>query len=175
MNWVYYDYMGTMNPVCKDVGRIIRIVPNYPAVQGTYSQINEIETDEGRFGCDMKFSIVRIGGFCSFDPIRDPNAAINFISLDGIKHGDTVDLHANNVLMVDGSSLSPITTDPRVLCIIHRAHDELPMEPTEEQFKEFCRHIPDKEEAIEYLKRKDAYKDCIPWSAVKYIFNKERN
>ena len=165
--------MGTMSPVCVDAGRIIRIVPNYPAAQCTYSRISEIETDEGRFGCDMKFSIVRIGGFCSFTPIGNPDAAINFINLDGIRHGDSVDLHANEVLMIDEHSLSPITTDPRVLYIMHRAHDELPMEPTEEQFKEFCRHIPDREEAIEYLKRKDAYKDCIPWSAVKYIFNKE--
>ena len=172
MKWVYYDYMGNMNPVCKDVGTIKRIIPN-PGEQYTYSKILEIETDEGMFGCDTKFDIVRLGGFCTFELIGDTDAEIHFINLDGIRHGEIINLRPNDSLIHKGRSLTPITTDPRVLCIMHRAHDDLPLNPTEDQLKTFCEHIPDREESIDYLKRKGAKMDCIPMMAVEYNLRKE--
>ena len=172
MKWVYYDYMGTMNPVCEDVGRIKRIIPN-PGEQYTYSNILEIETDEGTFGCDTKFDIVRFGGFCVFEQNGNLRLPLNHIRLDGIRHGNTVTVNQNDVFMLGDRSLTPITTDPRVLCIMHRAHDELPLEPTKEQFKTFCRHIPDREEAIDYLTRKRAQMDCRPMETVIRLLSQE--
>ncbi|MBR3506176.1 MAG: hypothetical protein IKO02_03915 [Lentisphaeria bacterium] len=173
MEWVYYDYMGDMNPVCKDVGTIKRIIPNYPGVQYTYSNILEIETDKGRFSCDTKFDIVRLGGFCIFELNGDLSQPLKFIKLDEIKHGDIVELHQNDVLQIGGYSLTPITTDPRVLCIMHRAHDDLPLNPTKAQFNKFCKHIPDMEEAIDYLTRKRAQMDCRPMAEVSRLLSEE--
>ena len=172
MKWDYYDYMRNMNPVCKDVGTIKRIIPN-PGEQYTYSKILEIETDEGTFGCDMKFDIVRLGGFCVFERNGDLRLPLNHIRLDGIRHGDMVTVNQNDVLTLGKMSLTPITTDPRVLCIMHRAHDDLPLEPTKAQFKKFCKHIPDMEEAIDYLTRKRAQMDCRSMETVMQLLSRE--
>ena len=173
MEWIYYDYMGSMNPVCRDVGTILKIIPNYPGVQYTNSKILEIETEAGVFGCDTKYDIVRLGGFCIFELIGEPDAGISFVDLDGIRHGGIVNLRKNDVFMLGSCSLTPITTDPRILCIMHRAHDDLPLEPTKAQFKRFCEYIPDWEEAFDYLARKRAQTDCRPMETVKRLLIQE--
>ena len=173
MKGVYVDYMGRFNPVFEDVGNILKIIPNYPAAPYTYSHVLEIETDEGVFGCDTKFDIVRLGGFCQFERNGDMRLPIEYIKLD-VRHGDTVTVNQNEVLMLDGVTLEPITTDPRILCILHRAHNDLPAEPTEEQFKIFCARIPTKQEAVEYLKARGAQMECLPWSAITAKLEQER-
>jgi hypothetical protein len=174
MKWVFVDYMGRFNPVCEDVGKILKIKPNYPAAPYTYSHVLEIETDEGVFGCDTKFDIVRLGGFCLFEQNGEMRLPLKYVKLDRIKHGDTVTLNQNDVLMLGNETLTPITTDPRVLCIMHRAHNDLPAEPTEEQFKQFCERIPTKKEAVEYLKARGAQMECLPWSAITAKLEQER-
>ena len=170
MKWVYYDYMGIYNPVCEDAGEILKIIPNIPTAPYTNSNISEIETDVGAFGCDTKFDIVRVGGFCLFGLINAPDDGLIFRDLAGIKHGDTVKLEKNVVLMYGANTLVPITTDPRILCIMHRAHglkdDALP---------EFCKRIPTRDEAVAYLRAIGAQMECLPMVAVKDILNKERN
>lgn len=175
MKWVFVDYMGRFNPVCEDVGKILKIKPNYPAAPYTYSHVLEIETDKGVFGCDTKFDIVRLGGFCLFEQNGEMRLPLKYVKLDRIKHGDTVQLNQNDVPMLGPFTLTPITTDPRVLCIMHRAHNDLPAEPTEEQFKQFCERIPTKKEAVEYLKARGAQMECLPWSAITAKLEKERN
>jgi len=170
MKWVYYDYMGKSNPVCKDVGEILRIVPNLPAVQYTYSNILEIETDSGLFSCDTKYKIMLYGGYCVFEPIRGENVEPEFIDLTGIRQGDIVDVKPNEVYQIKSSFLTPITTDPRVLCIMHRSHAL-----KGEALQEFCKHIPTRDEAVAYLRSINAQTDCLPWCAVVQKINNERD
>ena len=169
MKWVYYDYMGNYNPVCEDAGEILKIIPNTPPAPYTNSNISEIETPVGAFGCDTKFDIVRVGGFCLFGLINDPDKNLIFVDIVGVKHGQTVRVTKNDVLMYGENTLTPITTDPRILCIMHRAHglkdDALP---------EFCKRIPTRDEAVAYLRSIGAQMECLPMVAVKDILNKER-
>lgn len=169
MKWVYYDYMGNLNPVCEDAGKILNIVPNLPAAPYTYSNILEIDTDGGRFGCDTKFPSVKYGGFTAFFPIRADNAKkLELVNLAGIRHGDTVDVKPNCVYFLGSSGLSPITTDPRVLFIMHRAHGLKP-----DDLPDFCKRIPTKAEAIAYLRSIHAQMECLPMSAVEQQLNEK--
>lgn len=171
MKWVYYDYMGKMNPVCEDAGKILRIVPNFPKVQGTFSNIQEIETDVGRFGCDTRYSTLLYGGYCFFEPIHGDGEQTEFVDLTGIKHGETVDVKTRGLYLIDGFGLMPITTDPRILCIMHRAHDL--NNPTEKELFDFCKHIPDRKEAVAYLRSIHAETDCLPECAIQQKLNSE--
>ena len=174
MKWVYYDYMGKDNPVCEDVGEIQRIFPNLPAAPYTYSRITEIETDVGLFGCDTKYKIMLYGGYCFFEPIRGKNGKTKqkTIDLAGIKHGEEVDLDMEALYLMNGAGLTPITTDPRILCIMHRAHG---LNDPEKQLPELCKRIPTRDEAVAYLRAIGAQMECLPECAVKQKLNNERN
>ena len=161
MKCVYRERMGRYNPVCENVGGILRIIPNYPAAQETYSNILEIETDEFVFGCDTKFKIVKYGGFCFFHPHGDLKEKTKFVQMQTID-GNIVDIKPRTVYLAGHVAFEPITTDPRVLCIMHRAHNELPINPTEAQIKAFCAHIPTLDEATAYLKKIGALTACVP-------------
>ncbi len=161
--WKYYERMERQNPVCEDAGAILRIIPNFPPVQYTYSHILEIETEDGRFACDTKYPFVKYGGYCAFCPLgENPKEPDEFVQLRGIKDGETVDVRPGRAYLIGSDFLNPITTDPRILCIMHRAHHKLGAHPTEKQILEFCKHIPDRKEAVAYLKTIHAQMTCLP-------------
>ncbi len=160
MKCVYRERMGMFNPICENVGEIRKIIPNYPAAQETYSHINEIETDEFVFGCDTKYRFVKHGGFCRFHPLDRKEAKTKFVQMPTID-GGIIDVKPHTLYLDGHDAFTPITTDPRVLCIMHRAND-LPLHPTEAQIKAFCAHIPTWDEATAYLKKIGALMDCVP-------------
>ena len=167
MKGYYKEGMGWYNPVIRDVGKILKIIPNYPAAQETYSNVLEIETDGGLFSVDMKYPILKAGGFCVFEPLEkdadyeNDDIEYQFVSVYP-EDGDEIDVKPNVAYLYGGDThLIPITTDPRILCIMHRAH-ELPANPTEAQIKAFCKHIPTLDEATAYLKKIGALTDCVP-------------
>ena len=110
-------------------------------------------------------------GFCAFEPI-DPKIHDENYDWDTYntvfksifpKDGDEIDVKPH-IVYLDGyrNALEPITTDPRVLCIMHRAERDLPYDPKEAQIKAFCEHIPTWDEATAYLKKIGAKTDCVP-------------
>ena len=175
MKCVYREDMGWLNPICENVGEIRRIIPNYPVMRDTYSHILEIETDEFPFWCDTKYLFIKYGGYCKFHPHGDLNKEPKFNHLYSLKDGDTIEVKPRHVYFNRQEHLNPITTDPRVLCIMHRAHLELPYDPTEAQIKAFCAHIPTWDEATEYLKRIGALMTCVPEEEMYQNMKKEEH
>ena len=160
MKCVYRKRMGDFNPVCENVGVIRKIIPNYPPMRDTFSNILKIETEEFPFWCDTKYFYVKNGGYCKFHPQRDSNEETKFINLYGLHDGDTIDVKPNAVYFNRQEYMSPITTDPRVLCIMHKSND-LTLHPTEAQLIALCEHIPTWDEATAYLKKIGALMDCV--------------
>ena len=169
--WKFYDYMENNNPVCEDVGKILKIVPNLEKNQETLCDIGEIETEDGLFGVDTRFLIVRVGGYSAFVPLNgDPNKTTKFVQISDAKEI----VWKPNMAYLNGESIcSPITTDPRILYIMHKAND-LPRNDND-ALEAFCRHIPTKKEATDYLRKIGATTDCLPMIAIQRILKKEKN
>jgi hypothetical protein len=171
--WKYYDYMENLNPVCEDVGKILKIVPNLVKNQETLSNIGEIETEDGSFFVDTRFLLIRIGGFCTFQAYsKNDKRPAKEIQITTVKEFPSKP--DPNIVYLDGDGFcKPITTDPRVLYIMHKAND-LPMNDAD-ALEAFCRHIPTKREATDYLRKIGATTDCLPMIAIQRILKNENN
>ena len=173
--WLYYDYMGTYNPVCVDIGNISSIVPNIPWAPYTYHLVNGIVADGVFFGCGTKPSIIRIGGFTFCRPCPDnlDSQTVFKTFPQDIRHEDPVVMKPEiSYYSKDRTFFSPICCDPRVLYIMHRAM-ELPTNITKERFNHFFKEIPSREKALAYLIRNNLNFDPIPFEAVQAKLQQE--
>ena len=147
--------------VCEDAGVIQKIIPN-PGYQYTYSNILEIIADGIRCACDTKYAIVK-RGFCTFDPlpkdVDKPDRETIFEEIRGIRDGAIFDVDPEIAYLIDKEFVDTITTDPRILYIMHRAHlEEIP--GRQDAIDTAFAKIPSREEALLYLRRIGA---CLEW------------
>lgn len=189
--WVYYDYMGTYNPVCEDAGEITCVHPNWPMAPYSHGLIDYIVADGVRFGGDMKRDVFETGCILPFEAFSERPGEIVFLPFpSGLRHGDampppypdpyTVYLTSND------EPMTPICTDPRVLYIAHRGY-ELVGKMVEEEYeadragkmveegrhddlvRRWCEDIPTRQRAWRWLVDNRKKADCIPYDCMQRI------
>lgn len=165
MKWIYRKIEDYHLPkhylVCEDAGEIQEIIPNYPAAQYTYSNISEIVADGIRCSCDTKYSILERSGYCDFQPLRSDIEKVDFVDLAGIRDGTIFEVNPEKTYMIGSNFIYPISIDPRVLYILHRAHLEDIRHP--EAVKAAFARIPTREEAQRYLRQIGANTEWNPY------------
>ena len=150
--------------VCEDAGEIQKIIPN-PGIQYTCSSILEIVADGIRCGCDTKYAIVK-RGFCSFDPLPEdadnPDRETIFEDIRGIRDGTIFNVNPEIAYLIGERFVYTITTDPRILYIMHRAYLER-IPGNQEAIDAAFAKIPSREDALQYLRRIGA---CLEWKPI---------
>ncbi len=176
--WIFYDYMGSYNPVCEDVGEITGIKPNWPQAQYSYGLIDTITADGIMYGCDVKRAVLEIGGICPlypYDPKRKVGKEERRLP-DGIRHGDAMET-GPGIMWVDGkgSILTHICIDPRVLYIAHRGWQLLDKEdgPTDADIRRWQADMPTRQTALHWLLENKKKIDCIPFDCMLRIIQKQ--
>ena len=147
--------------VCEDAGVIQKIRPN-PGYQYTYSNILEIIADGVRCGCDNKYSIVAELGYCTFHPLRKDVENVQWEDIGGIEDGTIFEVVPEKSYLNGHEYVSPITTDPRILYIHHRAH--LEKIHGQRAINAAFKKIPSREEALQYLREVGG---CTVWKPMR--------
>lgn len=140
MKWLVYSFMDNYNPVCTDAGElIIRVNPDGSPF---------FVADGIAFAPYEKQSILEFG-FTGFSP---------FLDVDGSEIGYDYKkplLDKNGQLVSIDNEKNPITTDPRVLMIMHHYHHHGLKAMTK---------VPTRLEAVNYLIKENALYPLIPLS-----------
>lgn len=147
--------------VCEDAGEIQKIIAN-PGYQYTYSNILEVIADGVRCGCDNKYSIVAELGYCTFHPLRKDVENVQWEDIGGIEDGTIFEVDPEKSYLNGHEYVSPITTDPRILYIHHRAH--LEKIHGQRAINAAFKKIPSREEALQYLREVGG---CTVWKPMR--------
>lgn len=145
--------------VCEDAGVIQKIIAN-PGIQYTYSNILEVIADGVRCGCDAKYPIVAERVYCTFHPLRKDIENVQWEDISWIEDGAIFEVDPEKSYLIGRDYVSPITTDPRILYIHHRAH--LENIHGQKAINAAFKKIPSREEALHYLRRIGAYLEWRP-------------
>lgn len=190
--WVYYDYMGSFNPVCEDAGEITCVHPNWPMAPYSYGLIDYIVADGVRFGGDIKRDVFETGGILPFKALREGPGEIVFLPFpSGLRHGDAMPPPYPDPYTVYRNAstdepMTPICTDPRVMYIAHRGYG-LVGKMVEEEYEAYlagkvveegrhddlvrrwCEDIPTRQRAWRWLVDNRKKADCIPYDCMQRI------
>ena len=147
--------------VCEDAGVIQKIIAN-PGIQYTYSTILEVIADGVRCGCDAKYPIVAEHGFCTFQPLRKDADKVQWADIGRTEDGEIFDVDPEKTYMNGRDFVHPITTDPRILYIHHRA--SLENIHGQKAINAAFKTIPSREEALQYLREIGG---CTEWKPLR--------
>ncbi|MGI6355191.1 MAG: hypothetical protein ACOX6W_08860 [Lentisphaeria bacterium] len=145
MKWTVYQFMGEWNPVCEDAGELeILLNPD----ESPYFRADGIV-----FAPSDNWQVLRRGLTC-FDPYED--------SFDSDLCIRKKEIRKNGVYIDLSFRMEPITTDPRVLMVMHHYYHHGGVAMTK---------VPTRLEAVNYLLKENALYPLMPMD-VPYTKNK---